>query len=746
MADKIWATIEEPIRRQIEKRQRLMLQNSNYKERVTYLNKKCDIRVTPLSYDTRESYENEYKSFFFNNDYIENTFASSSYKSKTERPFIENFELISRTGANDKVGVLRTGKMSIKIFTKDQFNKIEKYFRIGSALLIEWGWSNYVSNGGNTGYFNTHLYPNIETKMLNEKDILEHIKDHTLKSNGNYDGAIMFINNFSINFENGVNDFYYTLNVDFIGKSLLMNELFGNKAENNDQTTDDTNKIFSNPLVNLLRFIETIENETSLNDYETIGTISLPSSIDAPEETQNTITLNLRDILNNNKTDINEIKNAAYFPFTQSPQIIQSYTFLPPVVNQDNNVPQIRIIKDKISTAIYSYNFISLEYFLELLSNLISIKYEHLDQKYIITEYALTSIRTPTASPPPNNIINLGVSEVNFVDEGARETPFQNTISEANITDILEINSFDTRICILPHQLTDNNTETNIKDINLRATYLKDLLISLLRSNEDFTLNNILSKILDDINRVTTNELKLEYISNDENGTYTIISNSSSRTGVTNINDLLSLKIYNKSAVGSIVEEVNIDTTIDSKIANTIAIASLGQPLNEIPNESFGLLKFNKNIKSRLNIENILLNSDEKSKILERLNKNFFFLNSNISELLNFTKGSINFDKDDTFIELINAFKQIRTDVINLSIIDKNVDALPRNTPLIPVLYNFSIPGISGLYITNLLKIEDKRLPDIYQTSNSYYIITGITHTINNREWKTSVKTNFQLS
>jgi hypothetical protein len=56
------------------------------------------------------------------------------------------------------------------------------------------------------------------------------------------------------------------------------------------------------------------------------------------------------------------------------------------------------------------------------------------------------------------------------------------------------------------------------------------------------------------------------------------------------------------------------------------------------------------------------------------------------------------------------------------------------------------MPGISGLYSTNLLKIDDQRLPDIYQTSNSYYIITGITHTINNREWKTSVKTNFQLS
>ena len=269
MADKIWATIEEPIGRQIEKRQRLMLQNSNYKERVTYLNKKCDIRVTPLSYDTRESYENEYKSFFFENDYIKNTFTNSSYKSKIERPFVENFELISRTGANDKAGVLRTGKMSIKIFTIDQFNRIEKYFRIGSALLIEWGWSNYVPvlNRGNTGYFKTHLYPKIETKMLNEKDILDHIKDHTLKSDGNYDGAIVFINNFSVNFENGVNDFYYTLNVDFIGKSLLINELFGNRFKSNEEeriTNNSDSRIFSNPLINLLRFIETISNKNNI--------------------------------------------------------------------------------------------------------------------------------------------------------------------------------------------------------------------------------------------------------------------------------------------------------------------------------------------------------------------------------------------------------------------------------------------------------------------------------------------------
>ena len=712
MADKIWATIEEPIRRQIEKRQRLMLQNSNYKERVTYLNKKCDIRVTPLSYDMTNP--GDYVNFFFNNDYIENTFTNSSYKSKIERPFIENFELISRTGDNSKVGVLRTGKMSIKIFTKDQFNKIEKYFRIGSALLIEWGWSNYVSNGtnneiGNTGYFKTHLYPNIETKMLREENILNHIETQTLESNGNYDGAIMFINNFSVNFENGVNDFYYTLNVDFVGKSLLINELFSNKttsdgiktAEQNSEQKTSTNpeRFFTNSLINILRFIETFLPTTDIDSLDSNQDITI-------DENTVRLRLNWGKLSEENKTTPSELKEGLYIP-DQLPSMVSRYSG---------------------QSSIYSYNFIKLDYFLKLLntfilsSTKINYIYEPNNQKYIISEYGL-----------PKNGVYL-----NNVLLTPSESP--------DVFKTIKINSFDTRICVLPHQLPDKGNDNNINNIYLRVTYLKDFLINLLKLNEDFIFNNILAKILDDINRVTANELKLEYFSNDEKGNYTIISNSSSRTGVTNINDLLSLKIYNKSAVGSIVEEVNIDTTIDSKIANTIAIASLGQPLNEIPNESFGLLKFNKNIKSRLNIENILLNSDEKSKILERLNKNFFFLNSNISELLNFTKGSINFDKDDTFIELINAFKQIRTDVINLSIIDKNVDALPRNTPLIPVLYNFSIPGISGLYITNLLKIEDKRLPDIYQTSNSYYIITGITHTINNREWKTSVKTNFQLS
>jgi hypothetical protein len=739
MADKIWATIEEPIRRQIEKRQRLMLQNSNYKERVTYLNKKCDIRVTPLSYDMTNP--GDYVNFFFNNDYIENTFTNSSYKSKIERPFIENFELISRTGDNSKVGVLRTGKMSIKIFTKDQFNKIEKYFRIGSALLIEWGWSNYVLNGGNTGYFKTHLYPNIETKMLREENILNHIETQTLESNGNYDGAIMFINNFSVNFENGVNDFYYTLNVDFVGKSLLINELFSNKttsdgiktAEQNSEQKTSTNpeRFFTNSLINILRFIETFSSDTtdidSLDSYQDI-------TID-----ENTVRLRLNwgKLSEENKTTPSELKEGLYIP-DQLPSMVSRYSG---------------------QSSIYSYNFIKLDYFLKLLntfilsSTKINYIYEPNNQKYIISEYGL-----------PKNGVYL-----NNVLLTPSESP--------DVFKTIKINSFDTRICVLPHQLPDKGNDNNINNIYLRVTYLKDFLINLLKLNEDFIFNNILAKILDDINRVTANELKLEYFSNDEKGNYTIISNSSSRTGVTNINDLLSLKIYNKSAVGSIVEEVNIDTTIDSKIANTIAIASLGQPLNEIPNESFGLLKFNKNIRSRLNIE--LVESVDKNRLITTIISNISNLNKSINSLLKFENSSLDnrgallialetfiqafrtsnndnieasdsnfldFNKDTTFTQLINLYKQIRTDIINLSVIDENVNTLPRNTPLIPVLYNFSMPGISGLYSTNLLKIDDQRLPDIYQTSNSYYIITGITHTINNREWKTSVKTNFQLS
>ena len=710
-----WTTIDENIRKQIEKRQNLMLPNSNYKERVTYLNKKCDIRVTPLSFDITSP--DDYVYFFFNNDYIENIFAGTSYKNQKERPFIENFEIINRTGGNDRTGVLRTGKMSIKIFTKDQFNKIEKYFRIGSALLIEWGWSNYVLNNtdneiGNIGYFKDSLYKDFKNRSLNEVDILDHIKKQTLDSNGNYDGAIMFINNFSVNFENGVNDFYYTLNIDFIGKSLLMNELIVNKVENNSQTTDDTNKIFSIPLINLLRFIETIENKDKINNI--VNRIDIDSDRTDRSESQKLI---LEDILSVNKTNLSQLTSSLFIPEKNKSQIEKS-----------SNYTKSGREKQTFQTAIYSYNFIKLKYFLELINNNFEgdLVYNSLDYEYKLPQYNFPIIREGELS---NLFPNLGT----IFNQG----------KPINTDDLFK--SFDTRVCILPHQIQQFSvvplTLTKIGDILLRVTYLKDLLINLIKSKEKITHNDVVSSILSDINRITANEIKLEYSPIDEE--YTIISNSSFEIKPDEKNNLLSLKIYDGSAVGSIAEEVNIDTTIDSKVASTVAIASQGRPLNDLSNESFGLLQFNKNIRSRFNYISTEIEIT-KNNLKNKLKKNVIYLSENSKDLLNFSDSSIDFDKNDIFLELINTYKQIRTDIINLSNVDPDFDT-SRNTPLMPVLYSFSIPGISGLSIRNTLRIIDQRLPDIYQTPNSYYIITGVTHTINNREWKTSIKTNFHL-
>lgn len=729
MANEIWGPIKTPIKNQIELRQKLMSQNSNYKQRMTYLNKKCDIRVTPLSYDLTN--ENTYSNFIFNNDYIEGVI-ENSYKSKTEKPFVENFELENRTGGNDKVGVIRTGKMSIKIFTREQFNLIEKYFRIGSAILIEWGWGSYVLSGGSIEYFKTNLYNENaikNTRILNENDILSHIETKTLESEGNYDAAIMFITNFNVNFENGVNDFYYTLNIDFVGKSLLLNELVLNKAENDNinnnesSKTDEPEKIFSNKLINLLRFIEIISDKNTIPE-ETIrrveDSVNLTQTIG--NRTNDIIGQTLsKSLLEENQTNEDELKKNLYTPKKQSSISEERGTF------ESGKY---------FSTNIYSYNFITLEYFLKLIERNINpdLPYNSLDQRYIIPIYP-HSFDAPTVSQI------LDISSISTTNR---------TINTNNL-----FKSLDTRICILPHSLKirDNyvNAEevitTNIKSIHLRVTYLKNILIELSKSN-NFTFNNIITTIINDINRATADEIKLEYYPDEDAGYYTIISNSSFEIEPETRNNLLSLKIYERSAVGSIVEEVNIDTTIDSKVANTIAIASLGQPLNEIPNEAFGLLKFNKNVRSRLNISEIIESeSDLENEIRNRLQANILSFNVVSNNLLDFTNDSkINFDKDDTFVDLIQTYKQIKTDIINLSLLNKNTDTIPRNTPLIPVLYNFSMPGISGLYNTSVLKIVDERLPDIYKTTNSYFIITGIKHTINNREWKTSVKTNFQLS
>jgi len=739
MARKIWGPIEAPIKNQIELRQRLMNQNSNYKQRMTYLNKKCDIRVTPLSYDLIK--ENSYSNFIFNNDYIEGVIGDS-YKSKIEKSFVENFELENRTGGNDKAGVIRIGKMSIKIFTREQFNLIEKYFRIGSAILIEWGWGSYVftteNNNIEIGYFKNNLYDENaikNTKILNENDILSHIEKKTLESEGNYDAAIMFINNFNVSFENGVNDFYYTLNIDFVGKSLLLNELLLNKAENeniNDNEnskTDDPEKIFSNKLVNLLRFIETIFNKNNIPETTQRSTLSTNTdsqtlSISLLEENQTTKDELIKNLFIPEQESIEEtINRVVTIPEDSNINLGTSLRIGQGGLVPSNNSLTGRIITEE-TTNMYSYNFITLEYFLNLLKTyFFSFNYDSKDQTYN-SPTLISKVEKNSTTQPQREF------EVTFVESSP-------SINEMNFR--YEPLSLDTRICILPSQIGIQSNE--IKKIYLRVTYLLDILIKLIKSN-NFTFNNIITTIINDINRVTVDEIKLEYYPIDEEGNYTIISNTSVKIQ----NNLLSLIIYERSAVGYIVQEVNIDTTIDSKVANTVAISSLGQPLNEISNEAFGLLKFNKNIKSRLKPTE---SNKEQTSIIDeiytRIEKNSNFFYSTVFFLTKFKDNSkINFNTDDTFVELIQTWKQIRTDLINLSLF--NSGTISRNTPLIPVLYNFSIPGISGLYNTSILKIIDERLPDIYKTTNSYFIITGVKHTINNREWKTSVKTNFQLS
>jgi hypothetical protein len=719
MANGIWEPIREPIKKQIEKRQSLMLQNSNYSQRVTYLNKRCDIRVTPLSYDITS--EESYPNFVFNNDYIEGIIGNT-YKNQKERPFIENFELENRTGGDDKVGVLRKGRISLKIFTKEQFNQIEKYFRIGSAMLIEWGWSKYVLSSGNSGYFKSHLYSKFTDKILEESDILNHISTQTLESEGNYDAAIMFINNFSINFENSTNDYFYTLNIDFIGKSLLLNEIVTTNQESDGEqekkVTNNQDQIFSTPLINFLRLLETIYNKNEITDY----------LIYADEESNDVLLRYTDQIFKSNLTTKEELIDNLLL----QTQIEGNNTkFEKVTVTQRRNSGTNSGVKE-FSTNIYSYNYIKLKYFLKLLEPLFQNKYDSLNQTYILPDF-------------------LDDLEEN-IDSNFYESLTGNSIPFPFYERAKLFCSLDTRICILPHSRTDGY---KIENIYLRVTYLKNILLDYYKSDNS-NYNNIIISILNDINRVTVNELNLEYYPIDT-GKYSIISNI---VNINNTLDYLKMKAYN---VGSIMEEVAIDTTIDSKVATTIAIGSLGQKIPEVQVEAVGLLKFNKNIKSRLRTE--FSEDNNSASIIERetrLINNILKLKKfthnqryddngkllgekSIPQLFQFTSdGLINFSKDDIFTDLINTFKKLKTDHTQKALINRTL--LSRNTPLIPLKYNFSIPGISGLVNTNVFRIEDERLPDTYKTSQSYFIITGIKQTINNRDWKTSISTNFQLS
>ena len=146
----------------------------------------------------------------------------------------EEFGIVPMPGIIDAVirtksdnGSLREAQINFRAHNKRQLEVLETlYMRPGYPLLLEWGWSPYISNRKTIEHF-----PDILEEFFDQKStedlITNLVKARKTESGGNYDGFLGFVKNFEFKARP---DGGYDCSVDMIGKGEIMESLKSSKT------------------------------------------------------------------------------------------------------------------------------------------------------------------------------------------------------------------------------------------------------------------------------------------------------------------------------------------------------------------------------------------------------------------------------------------------------------------------------------------------------------------------------------
>jgi hypothetical protein len=701
---------------QIDVRQKIMAGTiTNQHARNTYLNKACVVKLVPLVIDTTQ--DTNYDDFVFDNFTLENNFFNNStgfgYNDKVEKPFIQNIEITSRSGNN--YGATRTGKLTLIIPTKKQFNLIERYFRIGTAFLLEWGWGNYVNdNGGGVNLVSFVDPGTYNTNEVDERTLENAVLKKREDNKGNYDGGIFFITNFTTNIQNNTTDYYYELTINMVSKGDILNSLEPNSPPVIDPDSESSISIDDKIKNNfLIKYLDNLEKNIAITNIEKILNAAARTSFPPlpTEEVKDTTQtgLSVPDPTNNfikisNKRVIDWTNNSnAFIPLAaQSAQRKEG-------INNDN------------LTKLETVSYVKLRFILNLLSALVenSSEYVEQDQTYGLPLYYCT-LEPNTPNPtfyrwkwePYNHFASFNPERIVLPHYLLRDP-----ITVSSIQRFLsnERNSAD---------------RFKIGGILVRTKFLIDEISNLIKDNK-FSFNNILDLILREINQWTDSELNLIKYDIDGTNRYTVTSLKS--TDDLNENIFPKLKLY---GTGSIVEQVDIDTVISNELSSQVAIMMNGSTNYKIDPMATSLLKFNTGIKSRLKRSGVTPDIRSPQNYLEAISviheRNHSFLSGN-SETI------------PPYQDSLDQFRKFKQDYSDAIVENAAYDGI-QSTPLFPIKIRTTLPGISGITIGNKLKIEDVRLPDIYTSNNVYYVVTNQQSKIENRYWQTFLDLSPQIN
>lgn len=620
-------------------------------------------------------------------------------------PSITNINVVPKNR-----GSLTEATIKIYCHNVDQFNIIETLFlRLKYSILLEWGFNVYYNNDGELITTPTDtVYRNFLGGKYNgnKGKLLKKIEEERKSSCGNYDGFYGWVTNFNWSLtEHGGYD--VEINAITLGDVIesvkvstsppqpqLTNEESGWGANflNGEEKTR-RNSILANIIAAFVKSANTAFpfsteghnfNNDQYYDYVEDGWDIRSSLIDSKLK----LDIGATDPLNNSN---NFAKNEFIKIYAMQGKTLTSMA----AVTAANSDFFGSIAGTSFSVAAgdgTDQSYLKLGALLRIIRDLLYLRDEN---KRSINSFDC-NYNDSFCFNPSNNLVSLNPS-VCLIPNSNWEWDFNRNWSDICGDNDWYYNDFKGKTlhifvnCSFILTALDENTDEETGETNV-IDFLKSILLG---------INNACGNVID---------LNLVYESED-NIYYIIDENLSDAQVVTQFN-VTSLKDSN----GSFVKKINTKCQITPALATQIAIGA--QASNTSTSDSLPFANWNAGLTDRIIAEKLTASSPKNSSYNE---------DNEFSEIYDKLIEFYFIDSDKTK-ELIPQYKKYMETVTR------------KNSPsaFIPLNLGLEMEGLSGMRLFQHYAITEKYLPQNYR-ENIIFIIKGISHNINAKEWTTTI-------
>lgn len=615
-------------------------------------------------------------------------------------------------------GSIKKATINIKCYSPEQFKILDLlYLRIGYTMLLEWGWAPYLDNGGELIHDYSTL---IESEFFSSNNVsnlefLKKIEAYRKGKDGNYDGLLCRVTNFSWNFNQ---DGTYDIQLNLISLGDIIESLKVNLSP----TKEISEYIIG---AYLLYGEEEIDEEEIEKNPPSPATNILSAYFFVQ-----------RIYLTENS------ENASYWTKNDCASTAGGETIQVPTKNIIP--PAEKVIESNQTKDDFVYfNYNTLVGDEDVLNDDgFYIRFGHLLE--FIQDNCIFKIQNPFEDS----------IKIDFDEDSNKMYVFPYQVS------------LDPRVCIVsntkelvntkeyykglkPWKVLDGDPYGKTMNIYLNCNMVNRIITEKQDENGNVALFELLDTLCTEINKALGNLNNLDVSIDEDTSTIKIIDASYVPTLPTK-NTVLELYGYDGST-SNFVYDFNIKTEITNDFATMASIGSTaGGYVKGTENTMFS--KWNKGLVDRFKDEYIPpAKSSAKSKDLQKeppiiyaeefWNKKYSpfgltppqDIEDDVSNADTCALSAENIDKNLTIVDEFYKYCQYRIQQ------DQEKYASP-SSGFIPISLGITLEGISGIKIYNYLEVSTRILPANYPDSLKF-IIKGVNHKIADGKWETGIET-----